>query len=64
MSLFGEIANSSVAKLQCVNSIYFSVMQILREINFEDSWSAKSAIFPHVQVLNYEFLHFLMAEIY
>ena len=44
----------------------FSISQILREINFEDSWSAKSDIFPHSEALNfdfYEFLHFLKAEI-
>ena len=42
-------------------------MQILREINFKDSWSAKSAFLPHLEALNFdinEFLHFLKAEIY
>ena len=46
---------------------HFSVTQILREINFEDSWSAKSAILTHLEALNFEFLyflHFLKAEIY
>ena len=45
----------------------FSITQILREINFEDSRSAKSAILTHLEALNfdfYEFLHFLKAEIY
>ena len=45
----------------------FCITQILREINFEDSWSAKSAISIHLEALNfdfYEFLHFFMAEIY
>ena len=44
----------------------FCITQILREINFEDSWSAKSAISTHLEALNldfYEFLHFLKAEI-
>ena len=45
----------------------FSVTQILREINFEESRNAKSAILSHLQALNfdlYEFLHFLKAEIH
>ena len=40
--------------------------QILREINFGDSESAKSANFTYSEALNfdsYEFLHFLKAEI-
>ena len=44
----------------------FSITQILREINFEESGSAKSAILPHLEAVNfdfYEFLHFLKAEI-
>ena len=44
----------------------FAITQILREIKFEDSRSAKSAIFTHLEALNfdfYEFLHFLKAEI-
>ena len=43
----------------------FSNIQILREINFGDSKSAKSAILTHLEDLNfdfYEFLHFLKAE--
>ena len=43
----------------------FSITQILREINFGDSRSAKSAILTHLEALNfdfYEFLHFLKAE--
>ena len=42
----------------------FSIIHILREINFEDSKSAKSAILTHLEALNfdfYEFLHFLKA---
>ena len=45
----------------------FSVNQILREINFWDSRSAKSAILTHLEALKCdfnEFLHFLNAEIY
>ena len=45
----------------------FSNIQILREINFGDSKSAKSAILTHLEDLNfdfYEFFHFLRAEIY
>ena len=44
----------------------FSIIQILREINFWESKSAKSAIFTHKEALNsdfYEFMHFLKAEI-
>ena len=44
----------------------FSITQILREINFGDSKSAKSAILTHLEALNYdfiEFLHFWEAEI-
>ena len=45
---------------------YFSITQILREINSENSSSAKSAILSHLEVLNFDFhvfLHFLKAEI-
>ena len=45
----------------------FSITDILREINFKDSRSAKSAILTHLEALNfnlYEFLHFLKTEIY
>ena len=44
----------------------FSIIKILREINFEDSRSAQLAILPHLEALNFdfcEFLHFLKAEI-
>jgi len=44
----------------------FSITQILREINFGESGSAKSAILTHLDALNldyYEFLHFWKAEI-
>ena len=44
----------------------FSIIQILREIKFGDSTSAKSAILTHSEFPNfalYEILHFLKAEI-
>ena len=44
----------------------FSIAQILREINFGDSKSAKSAILTHLEALNcdaYEFLHFQKVEV-
>ena len=44
----------------------FSITQILREINFGDFTSAKSAILANLGALNvdlYEVLHFLKAEI-
>ena len=34
----------------------FSTIQILREINVGDSRSAKSAIFSHLEALNFSFL--------
>jgi len=45
----------------------FSITQILCEIKFGDSRSAKSVIFTHLVALYssfYEFLQFLKAEIY
>ena len=45
----------------------FCIIQILREINFGKSGSAKSGIFTHLEALNfkfYEFLHFWKSEIY
>ena len=45
----------------------FSITQILREINFGDSESARSAIFTHSEALNFdffEFFNFLKAESY
>ena len=36
----------------------FSITQILREIKFEDSRSAKSTIFTHLEALNFDFMHF------
>ena len=45
----------------------FYITQILREIKFWDSRSAKSAILTHLEALNsdfYAFLHFLKPEIY
>ena len=44
----------------------FSSTQILREINFEDSLSAKLAILTHLEALTlelYVFFHFLKAGI-
>ena len=45
----------------------FSITQIIREINFEDSGSAKSAILRLLEAMNFdfcEFLHFLKVKIY
>ena len=45
----------------------FCITEILREINFEDCRSAKSAILSHLEALNFDFdelLHFLKALIY
>ena len=45
----------------------FSIIRIIREINFEDSKSAKSAISTHLEALNldlHRLLHFLKAEMY
>ena len=45
----------------------FSISQILREINFGNSRSAKSAFSTHLEALNFDwygFLHVLKAEIY
>ena len=36
----------------------FSITQILCEIKFGDSRSAKSAIFTHLEALNIDFKHF------
>ena len=50
---------------QCGNFII--LLDILREINFRDSTSTKSAILTYLEALNfdfYAFLHFLKAEIY
>ena len=44
----------------------FSITQILREINFGDSASVKSAILTHLEVLNfafYEIMHLLKVKI-
>ena len=44
-----------------------SIIQILCEINFWDTRSAKTAILTHLEALNFnffhEFLHFLKAQI-
>ena len=50
------------SRTQCGN---FMIFQILREINFGDSRSAKSSILTNLEALTfYEFLHLLQAEIY
>ena len=36
----------------------FCIIQILREINFEDFRSAKSAILVHLEVMNFDFKDF------
>ena len=41
----------------------FSITQILREINFWDSQSAKSAISSHLEVLYFQFMNFCHSEI-
>ena len=38
--------------------IDYSVTQILREINFVDSKSAKCAILAHFEALNFAFMNF------
>ena len=45
---------------QCGNFRNFSVTQILREINFWDSRSAKSAFFTHLEALNLILMNFLL----
>ena len=42
----------------------FSITHFLREINFGDATSAKSAILTHLEARNFEVLHFLKAEIH
>ena len=57
-----EIKLTTVCKFEKI-----SVNQILREISFGDSVSAKSAIATHSAAQNndfWEFLHFLKAEFY
>ena len=39
----------------------FSISQILREINFEESRSAKSAIVTHLEALDFNFHEFVHA---
>ena len=39
-----------------MSGIEFSVSKIFREISFGNSKIAKSAIFPHLEALNFEFL--------
>ena len=38
----------------------FSITQILREINFSDSKSAKSAILTHLEALDFDIYEFLL----
>ena len=38
--------------------IFLSLDKILREINFGDSRSAKSAILTHLEALNFDFYEF------
>ena len=38
---------------QCENSKVFCIIEILREINFEDSRIAKSAILTQLEALNF-----------
>ena len=57
-----EVRHYTVWKIQD-----FPVTQILREINFGDSRSAKTAVFAIFGALNfdfYEYLHFSKTEIY
>ena len=51
----------------CVKNHDFSITQILREINFWDSRSAKYAILPYFEALSLDFdkfLQFLRADNY
>ena len=68
-----QYVKSKLSSHRSVNSLFktenflwkfhdFSIAQILREINFGDSRSAKSALLTHFEALNIEFLHFLKAE--
>ena len=43
---------------QCGNFMIFSITHILREIKFEDSRSAKSAVFKHLEALNFDIYAF------
>ena len=49
----------TAALAQCGNFMIFHITQILREINFRDSRSAKSAILTHLKALNFDFHEFL-----
>ena len=52
-------ASDSIFRHSKVHTVWkfhdFSLTQILREINFEDSTSAKSAILTHLETLNFDF---------
>ena len=66
---FGDLTFFALFFVGCTvwKFMYFSITQILREINFGDGRSAKYAILTHLEALNldsYEILHFLKAEIY
>ena len=64
-----RIHHSKLVSRNIFHSKLFSrnITQILREINFEYSRSAKSAILTHLETLHfkfYEFLHIFKLEIY
>ena len=67
-SSFSAYVRTYVAYIYTVWKFHdFSIFQILREINFGDFASAKSAISTHFEALNFDFygfLHFLKAKIY
>ena len=42
-----------------VSRFLYHCTHILHEINFEDYWSAKSAILTHLETLNFDFIEFL-----
>ena len=47
-----------MGKAQCGKFHDFSITQILREINFGDSRSAKTAIFIQLETFNFDFWKF------
>ena len=66
-----EIAKITWNQFMLHNTVWkchdFSTTQILREIKFGDPWCEKSAIFTHLEALNfdfYEFFQFFVVEIY
>ena len=54
-----KLAKIADCKLKCGNFMIFSITQILGEINFGGSRSAKSAILTHLENLNFDFEKFL-----